>query len=131
MKRLQDKSVVIGVPTLAALILGLIGGVAQVINYSVIDAGTQLHAIIAVALYFLISVGIPPLTGSAFRAALHLPAWASYIVGGLLGCAVLALSTITMSATLHEVLAAVITVGSALGFSASVEPVPPVAPTKT
>ena len=117
----------IGLPSVAALILSLIGGVAQVINYSVISASTQLHGAIAVGLYFLIAAGIPPLTGAAFRAALHLPAWANGLISAGLGAAVLALSQIQMAGSLHEIIATAITVLSALGFNAAVSAVPVVA----
>ena len=123
LERFRQASVTLPLPSLAAVILGLIGGIAQVLNYSVIPASSQLHAGIAVGLYFLIAAGIPPLTGDSFKAALHLPAWASMVVNALLGAGVLALGSIHMTAALHEILAAVITVLSALGFNASVLPV--------
>lgn len=124
--RFVDKSltVSIGLPKLAAIILGAIGGILQVINYQVVSTGTQTHAIIAAGLYFLIAVGIPPLTGSAFKAIFHLPAWANYLISGGLGTALLVLTSVQMSGSLHVILATVITVASALGFSAAVQPVP-------
>ena len=130
MKRFQSTTISIGLPKLATLILALIGGVAQVVNYSVISAGTQLHALLALAIYFLIAVGIPPLTGLAFKGALHLPAWASYLLGALLGVAMLAIGTVHMSGTVKEWISTVITVLSALGFSAQVVPVPVGPPAK-
>jgi hypothetical protein len=114
----------VGWPKIATLVLALIGGVLQILNYSVISATSSVHAIIAVIIYFLISAGIPPLTGDAFRAAIHMPAWVSYVVSGLLGSAVLAITTVHMDAAVHETLAAVITIVEALGFSAQIDPVP-------
>jgi hypothetical protein len=114
----------VGWPKIATLVLALIGGVLQVLNYSVISATSSVHAIIAVIIYFLISAGIPPLTGNAFRGAIHMPAWVSYVVSGLLGSAVLAITTVHMDAAVHETVAAIITVVEALGFSAQVEPLP-------
>lgn len=121
-KKFQASSVTIQLPTLAAVILGLIGGVAQVVNYQVISASSQLHAAIALGLYFLIASGIPPLTGAAFKAALHLPGWANYLISAALGTAILALTSINMSAGVHNAIASAITVLSALGFSAAVQP---------
>lgn len=120
----DNKTVTLQMPAVAAIVLGIIGGVAQVLNYSVFSASTQLHAAIAVGLLFLTSLGVPPLTGSAFKAALHLPAWVSYVVGAALSAAMLALTTISMSASAHEWIAVAISVLSAWGFSASVEPIP-------
>ena len=130
LQRFRLATVTIPLPSLAAVILGLVGGVLQVVNYSVIPASSQLHAGIAVGLYFLLAAGIPPLTGDAFRAALHLPPWASMLINALLGAGILTLGSIQMTATLHEILAAAITVLSALGFNASVLPVPSGPPTK-
>lgn len=130
MTRFRSTTISIGLPKLATLILALVGGVAQVVNYSVISAGSQLHSLIALAIYFLIAVGIPPLTGLAFKGALHLPAWASYVTGALIGVAMLAIGTVQMGASLREWLSTAITVLSALGFSASVIPVPVGPPAK-
>lgn len=124
LQKMGGSSITIGVPTLAAVILACVGGVAQVINYSVVDASTQLHAAIAVGLLFLTGIGIPPITGSAFRAALHLPAWASYVISAAISAAMLALTTMHMAAGAHEAIAASLNVLSALGFSPAVEPVP-------
>lgn len=117
----------IGMPSLAAVILGLVGGVAQVLNYSVIPVSSSLHAAIGIGLYFIIASGVPPLTGGAFRAALHLPAWASGLISAGMGTVLLALSwpSLKISPGVHEGLAALITVLSSLGFSASVLPIPP------
>ena len=114
----------IGIPTAAAGVLALVGGILQVVNYSVVSAGSQLHSAIAVIILFLISLGITPLVGVKFRAALHLPSGVSYVVTAVVSAGGLALLTISMPKTTHEIIAAALTVLAALGFSASAEPVP-------
>ena len=127
-KSFKTGTVTFGIPTLAATILALIGGVAQAVNYYVVGISASLHSAIAVLLYFVIAAGVPPLTGEAFRAALHLPAWANGLVSAVLGALVLSLTTIHMAAGVHGAIAIVISVASALGFSAAVEPVSPATP---
>ena len=123
-------SVNIGMPTVVAVVLGLLAGVASVINEVVLQASTQWHAYIAILLVFASGVGISPLVGPAFRAALHLPVWAGYLVSAGMAAAVLGLSSVQMGSLPHAIIAAVLTVLSALGFAPStvtVAPVPPVA----
>jgi hypothetical protein len=110
-------SVTVGLPTIAVVILGLLLGVAQVLNELVLEASSEWHAYIAIILVFFAAIGISPLVGSAFRAALHLPLWASNILSALMAAAVLALSTVHMSNLAHAIVAAVLTVFAALGFA--------------
>ena len=124
-QRFAAATVTIGLPTLAATILALVGGVLQVINYSLIPGSSVLHGYIALALYFLLASGIPPLVGPAFKAALHLPAWASYLLSALLGVGMLAVGTVPMPDLAREIISAAVTVLSALGFSPAVVPVAP------
>ena len=109
----------IGWPTVAAIVLGLVGGAAQVVNYALVPASEDLHAGIGVGLYFVLGAGLPPLTGTNFRAALHCPAWLSGILGSLTGALLLAVTTISMAPIAHETIAALVTILSAWGFSAS------------
>lgn len=119
-------TITIGIPTIAALILGLLAGVAQVINEAVLEASSQWHAYITVILVFAAGIGISPLVGPAFRAALHLPAWAGYLISAAMAAAVLALSTVSMATLPHAIVAAVLTVLAALGFApSSIAVVPP------
>jgi hypothetical protein len=119
-------SVTIGIPTIAAVVLGLIAGALQVINEVVLEASSQWHAYITVLLVFASGVGISPLVGAAFRAALHLPPWAAYIISAAMAAAVLALSTVAMGSLAHAIIAAALTVLAALGFAPGPIAVPPV-----
>jgi len=127
-------SVNIGIPTIAAVVLALLAGVAQVINEVVLEASSQWHAYILVLLVFASGVGISPLVGGNFRATLHLPAWAGYLISALMAAIVLALSTVGMSEVVHAILAAVLTILAALGFapaSSVMEPPVPAPPPAT
>lgn len=116
-------TITIGIPTVAAVVLSLVAGGLQVINEVVLEASPQWHSYIAIILVFLAGIGISPLVGSAFRAALHLPPWAGYLISAALAAAVLALSTVGMSNAAHAVIAAVVTIFAALGFAPSSLPV--------
>ena len=117
----------IGIPTAAAIVLGLLTGAAQVINEVVLEASSQWHAYITIMLVFFAGIGISPLVGEKFRAALHLPPWAAYLISAALAALVLALSTTSITGVAHSIIAFVITVAAALGFApASTVMVPPV-----
>ena len=118
-------TITIGIPTIAVVVLGLLLGAASVVNEVVLKASSQWHAYILILLVLGAGVGVSPLIGPAFRAALHLPVWAGYVVGAVMAAALLALSTVTMSSLAHAVIAAVLTVLSALGFAPSTVPVVP------
>jgi hypothetical protein len=110
-------TITVGVPAAAAVVLGLILGAAEVVNEVVLEASSQWHSYILVLLVFGGGVGISPIVGPAFRAALHLPSWAGYVVSAGMAAAVLALSTVDMSNLLHAVVGAALTVLAALGFA--------------
>lgn len=120
-------SVTIGIPTIVVVVLSLLAGLLAVLNEVVFGFSTQWHAYFAIILIFLAGLGISPLLGPAFRAALHLPTWASALISAAMSAALLALSTAGMPHLAHAIIAAVLTVLSGLGFAPSAPIVPPVA----
>lgn len=116
-------TITLGIPTVAAVVLSLVAGAAQVVNEVVLKASPQWHSYIAIMLVFLAGIGISPLVGTAFRSALHLPPWAAYVISAALAAAILALSTTQMSGGAHAAIAAVVTIFAALGFAPSTIPV--------
>ena len=117
----------VGLPTAAAVALGLLAGALEVCNEVVLELDPAWHSYLAVALVVLAGVGVSPVTGPAFRAALHLPPWLSYIISAGMAAGVLAFGVTPMSGVAHAVLAGVLTVLAALGFApARIPAAPPV-----
>lgn len=114
----------VGLPHIALVVFGLLGGALQVVNFTVIPASARLHEYIAIALFFLIAAGITPVVGSDFKAALHVPAWLDKIITALLGAALLATTTLAIPQTTIEIISAAVTVLAGLGWSAAVQPIP-------
>ena len=121
----MQRQVRIGWPTVAAVMLGLAGGIAQIGNYELVSVGADTHAAIGVGLYFILAAGVPPLTGSQFRAVLHLPPWMNGILSAVSGALLLVLTTVHLDNISHETVAALVTVLSAWGWSAAVMVVSP------
>lgn len=117
MRQPLSKGVSLGIPSIAAVVLGLLAGVLVVLNEVVLEASSQWHGYITVLLVFGAGVGISPLVGPAFRAALHFPAWVGCIISAGMAAAVLALSTTQMSSLAHAIVAGALTVLAALGFA--------------
>ena len=117
----------VGLPTAAAVVLGLFAGVCQVLNEAVLELPAAWHSYLSILLVFAAGAGISPLVGPAFRAALHLPVWAGYIVSAAMAAAVLALGLLPTGVVAHAIIGGVLVVLSALGFApANIQVAPPV-----
>lgn len=125
----------LGLPTIAALVLSLIAGALQVVNQVVLSGHPEAFAGVTVLMVFLAGIGVSPLVGSQFRAALNLTPTISYILTGLVSAVTLALATLTVPTIVHDVLSVVLTIAAGLGFAPAVagtaaiaKPVPTPAP---
>lgn len=115
-------TVTVGLPTLVVVILSLIAGALQVINQLVLTHYPEWQGVIAVFLIFIVSIGITPATGNAFRTLLHLPPWAYTLISAFIAALTGVLQIAGLSTAVHAVIATVLTVLAALGFGASTVP---------
>ena len=69
------------------------------------------------ALIFLAGLGVSPLVGAAFRAALHLSTAVSLLISSALGALALAVHTFNLSEGLKGVLQGVLAFAAAIGFA--------------
>jgi hypothetical protein len=111
-------------PTLATLGLSLLAGVLVVLNVTAFGFGQPWLIGTTLALTFLAALGISPLTGASFKAALHLSNGISNAIAAALVALQLGLSTVTMSTGVHAILAGCITLLAGLGFAPAVLPTP-------
>jgi hypothetical protein len=109
----------LNLPTWASTILGLGAGVLAVLNETVFGLSTEWHSYIAIALVFLAGLGISPLVGPAFRAAIHLSQGASVLISSALGALALAVSTLNIAEGVRGILQGVLVFAAALGFAPS------------
>jgi len=131
MERLVDRfsktTITIGLPTLTAFVLSLLLAGAQVVNELVLNISPDWHAYISIILVFFAGIGISPLVGDSFRAAIHLPPIAGYLLSAILAAVLLALYTVALSGVVHVIASSVIIVFTSLGFApAATLIVPPV-----
>lgn len=105
----------INLPSSVTIVLALIAGVVSVLLQGAFDLDLAWVTGLTVLLVFLSGVGIGPLTGDQFVAALHLPPSITVALASLLSAAALAVTQIH-DATTVKILAGVITFLSALGF---------------
>ena len=118
----MTKQLTVGMPTIVALILSLIAGALQVVlSVHVFDIPAQWNEKARVLLIFFAGVGISPLVGHAFYAALKLPEWVTHLASASLAAVATAVTTLTLSTTLVAVLTGVLTVAAGLGFQADPE----------
>ena len=108
----------VSVPTAASVVAALVAGVLAVLNQTVFNFGSEWYNYINIALVFLAGLGITPLTGKAFRAALHLPPWVLTVITAALAALQVALTSVGMPNSWHAVIVAAITVLAGLGFAA-------------
>lgn len=106
----------IKLPSWATTILACIAGLISVLNQSTFDLIAPWKSVLAIALVFIAGLGIGPLTGAAFRTALHIPQNVSVILSAVIGAAAIAVTTINLSTPLHAIILAVLTVLAGLGF---------------
>lgn len=110
-------------PTWATTVLGLLAGVAAILNETTFHLPAQIHGGLAIGLVFLAGIGISPLVGASFRAALHLSQSVSVLLSSGLGALALAIHTLNVSEGLRGVLQGVLTFAAAIGFAPSVNEV--------
>lgn len=113
MKAALSKSVSV---SWATVVLSLVAGALAVLNQTTFDFGGQWHQVVTVSLVFLAGLGITPLTGAAFKNALHLPHAAAVIITGVFVAMQAVQLDISMSPAVHAVLAGVIVILAGLGF---------------
>lgn len=116
------KSGVVTLPAVATLILSLIAGVLSVLNQTTFGFPAPWGTSLTIALLFLSSIGISPLTGANFRNALHLPASVIMVVSAAIAAGGTAALNISDSTT-RAVVIGILTVLAGLGFG----PVPALA----
>jgi hypothetical protein len=104
-------------PTWAATVLGLIAGAAAVLNEVAFGLDAEWRSFISVGLVFLAGLGIAPLVGPAFRAALHLSQTVSIFISASLGALALGVHTLNTSEGVRGVLQGVLTFAAAVGFA--------------
>jgi phosphate starvation-inducible membrane PsiE len=107
----------IGLPSIVVVVLSLIAGAIQVLNEVVFHLSSDWHAYLAIILVFLAGIGISPLVGARFKAALHLPPWLGYLITAGMSALTLAMTTLHIGSVAHAVIAAVLTVLAGLGFA--------------
>ena len=96
---------------------GLVAGVLSVLNQEFVRSSSAWHSAITVALVFLSGIGISPLVGAKFRAALHLTTRVSVVIASGLAAATVAVTTIRMDGTVKTIIAGVLVFAAALGFA--------------
>ena len=109
-------------PSVETVVLSCVAGILVVLNVTTFGFGQPWLVGTTIALTFLAGLGISPLTGVSFKAALHLPNGVSNVIAAALGALQLGLFTVPMSTGVHAVLAGVITLLAGLGFAPAVVP---------
>lgn len=103
-------------PTWATTILACLAGLLSVLNQTTFDFVAPWRSVFAVALVFIAGLGIGPLTGSAFRTALHIPQNVNVLISAAIAAASIAVTTISMGTAAHAILLAALTILAGLGF---------------
>lgn len=107
-------------PTWATTIVGLAAGVLAVLNEVAFGLDPTWRGYLSVTLIFLAGLGISPLVGSAFRAALHLSPGVSLVISSALAALALAVHMFNLSSGLRGVLQGVLAFAAAIGFAPAV-----------
>lgn len=123
-QRLMAKQVTIGLPHVVALILGLLaGGLQALIVGGILPLPESWKELAVVLLVFLAGIGINPLVGHNFYAALKLPPGVANAISAILAAAATAVTTIQgLPHTGQAIILGVLTLAATLGF----QPVSPV-----
>jgi hypothetical protein len=83
---------VLGLPSLATVILGLIAGALTVLVKGAFGLPSTWQYVLAAVLVFLGGAGVTPLLGPAFRSALHLPIAVTTLISAAMSAASYALA---------------------------------------
>lgn len=78
---------ILGLPSEATLVLGLIDGALTVLIKGVFGLPSTWQYVLSAVAIFLGGAGIQPLLGPAFRSALNLPLWATAAASALMSAA--------------------------------------------
>lgn len=106
-------------PTWATTALALLAGLLQVLNTTTFGFVQPWRGAITVAVVFIAGLGIGPLAGSAFRAALHISQNLNVLINAVLAAAVVAVTTLSMGQPVRATILAVLTILAGLGFGTS------------
>jgi hypothetical protein len=104
-------------PSWASVSLGLVAGAAAVLNELAFSFTAEWRSFISVGLIFLAGLGIAPLVGSSFRAALHLSQTTSLFLTSALGALALGIHTLNISEGVRGILQGILTFAAAVGFA--------------
>lgn len=116
-QRSMDANVTVRLPHIAAVILACAAGAAQVLNETLIGVTGMWHAYIGLGLVIAAYLGVKPLVGAGFRAAVHAPAWVAQTLTAIVGVATIVVGQLTGApGWVQPTLAAAVTVLVALGF---------------
>jgi hypothetical protein len=107
---------VLKLPSWATTALACIAGLAAVLNQTTFDLVAPWKSVLAIAIVFVAGLGIGPLTGAAFRNALHIPQNVNIIISAAIGAASIAVTTLSMSTAAHATILAALTILAGLGF---------------
>lgn len=100
-------------PTVA-LILGILGGVAEIVQEVAITMSAQAHSIIAFGIVVLLSFGVVPLSAEALRRLI--PAHVAAILTAAAGILAAAQQTFGVSGTVHSIILFVLALFAAVGI---------------
>jgi uncharacterized membrane protein len=119
----MSKQLTIGLPTVVATVLSLLAGAFQVFLvsnlFAVPPAWREMGIVVLV---FFAGIGINPLVGHSFYAALKLKPGIANLIAALLAAATTATTTLTLPPLTQAIILGVLTVAAGLGF----QPVSPV-----
>lgn len=115
----------LNIPSAATVILSLLAGLLVVLSSISLGFSAPVKEGVLLALIFLSAEGISPLTGESFRSALHLPPWATKLIGAALAVAAVGLTQITgLSTAAHAIIEAALVITAGLGFAPTIVNVP-------
>jgi hypothetical protein len=104
-------------PSWVAVTLGLIAGILAILNEVTFGLDAELRGYVSIVLVFLVGLGITPLVGPAFRAALHLSQTVSLFISTGLAALALAIHTLNVTEGVRSVLQFVLVFAAAIGFA--------------
>jgi hypothetical protein len=110
----------LGLPTWATTLLGLLAGALAILNEVAFGFDAEWRGYLSIVLIFLSGVGISPLVGPAFRAALHLSTTASMFITSALAALALAVHSVNISEGWRGVIQGVLAFAAAVGFAPTV-----------
>lgn len=104
-------------PSKAALILGVAGGILTGLNVAVFQFAEPWHSYVTVALLFITGLGVSPLVGTGLLAALHIPQSLALTVTSALGVLAVAIQTFAWAASAKGIVTGIIAFVAAIGFA--------------